>query len=101
VVFRKLVIVAGSFLLSSGLACAADDVSGTVQLIDRSSRHVFLVDGKNYIIARGINLAKFKVGEHVSLRLEDVNGKEVVTKMIKGEAFPLLLPGQNRNSRTR
>jgi hypothetical protein len=72
------------------MAFAAGDVNGVVQRIDRSTRKIFLTDGRTYTVVRGIDLAKFGPGEHVALRTEGNRDREVVIKMIKGDAFPFV-----------
>jgi Cu/Ag efflux protein CusF len=86
-------------IMSSGLALAATDVSGVIGSVDWTIRQIVLVDGATYTIRRGIDLAKFKAGDKVTLRTEDVNGKNIVTKLTKGDPPAATLPPE-RKSRT-
>jgi hypothetical protein len=62
--------------------------SGNIRSIDISTRQVVLDDGNTYSVRRGIDLAKFTIGEKVTLHTEDENGREIVTKVTKGEFVP-------------
>jgi Cu/Ag efflux protein CusF len=66
--------------LGGALAREFDAVIGS---IDWTTRQIILTDGKTYSVQRGINLAKFKAGDNVTLESEDERGKIIVTKMTK------------------
>ena len=72
-------------VLSSALALAWSDVSGTIKSIDVSTRQIDIDNGRTYYVQRGVNLAKFKAGDKVTLRTEDEHGKPMVTKLKEGE----------------
>jgi hypothetical protein len=88
-------------VLGSEVAFAYDDVNGVVEKIDIPSRQLVLDGERTYPVARGINLAKYKVGDKIALRIEDEGTKKgVVMKIILGEYFPLPLPKQNSRNRS-
>ena len=90
--------LAAWILASSAFSLSANDLSGTIESIDIPARQVVLDDGSTYFVRRGINLAKFAVGDKVTLHMEDENGKRMVTKLTKGEFVP---PGLKQSSRRR
>ncbi len=78
----------GSFW-AQRFAFAYDDVNGVIEKIDIPSRQLVLDGERTYPVARGINLAKYKVGDKIALRIEDEGTKKgVVMKIILGEYFP-------------
>ena len=87
-----------AWIVTSAFSLSANDLSGTIKNIDIPMRQVVLDDGNAYSVRRGINLSKFTVGERVTLHTEDVNGKNMVTKLTKGEYVP---PGPKQASRRR
>ena len=90
--------LAAWIVTSSAISVLGNDLSGTIKSIDIQARQVVLDDGNAYSVRRGINLAKFAVGERVTLHTEDENGKNMVTKLTKGEYVP---PGFKQSSRRR
>ena len=92
------VIVSASFVVGSTSAFAWSDTSGTIRSLDRAAREIVLADGKILPVVRGINLAKFNEGDHVVLHTEDENGKEVITRMTKGDGP--VMPAPKIHSRT-
>jgi Cu/Ag efflux protein CusF len=80
-----LALAASMVVPISALALPWSDVSGTIRSIDVSTRQVDLDNGRTYYVQRGINLAKFKAGDRVTLRTEDEHGKQTVTKLKEGE----------------
>jgi Protein of unknown function (DUF1344) len=97
-IIRRSAIATAAFVLCSGFTLISDDVSGVVRSIDRSTRQILLEDGKSYTIARGIDLAKFAADERVTLHSENQKGKEIVTKLRKGNV-DLSIPKARRNAR--
>ncbi len=77
-------------LLLSGSAYGVlwSDFIGTIKTIDISTREVTLEDGKVYPVQRGINLARFKPGEKVTIHIEEHNRQEMITKLRKGDYIP-------------
>jgi Cu/Ag efflux protein CusF len=71
--------------LNSAQALPWSDFSGTITSIDVSSRQIDLDNGRTFYVQRGINLAKFKAGDKVSLHTEEQLGKQMVTKLKQGE----------------
>jgi hypothetical protein len=83
-------------LLGSGAAFAYDDVTGVIEKIDIPSRQLVLDGERTYPVARGIDLAKFKLGERVTVHTEELGGKkDLITKIKKGDYFPAPLPKQS------
>ena len=82
------VIVSTSFVVGSMPAFAWSDTKGTIRSLDRATRELVLADGKIFPIVRGINLAKFNEGDHVVLHTETEKGKEIITRMTKGDVMP-------------
>src|SRR5882672_9953253 len=80
-----LALAASIMALSSALALPWSDFSGTIKSIDLSTRQIDLDNGRTYYVQRGINLAKFKVGDKVALHTEEQLGKQMVTKLKQGE----------------
>ncbi len=74
-------------LAAPGSAFASADVTGVVQNIDLSSRQVVLDGERAYAVARGVNLTKFKLGDTITVHTEDQNGKDMVTRITKGDHF--------------
>jgi len=91
-------IVFASFVIGSAPALAWSDTTGTIRSVDRTAREVVFADGKILPIVRGINLAKFNEGDHVVLHTETEKGKEIITKMTKGDG--LVMPAPKIPSRT-
>ena len=88
-------------LVGSGLAFAYDDVTGVIAKIDIPSRQLVLDGERTYPVMRGINLAKFKPGDKVTIRTEEMGGKkDMVTKIRLGDNFPLPPPKQNSRNRS-
>jgi hypothetical protein len=83
-----------SALLVVGIthAFAWNDTVGTIRSLDRGTRELVLDDGKIFPVVRGINLAKFREGDHVILHTETQNGKEIIMKMSKGDRFVMPVP---------
>ena len=82
-------------LLGSRLAFASDDVTGVIEKIDIPSRQLVLDGERTYPVARGIDLAKFKLGEKVTVHTEELGGKkDLITKIKKGDYSPPPLPKQ-------
>jgi len=75
------------------------DFIGTIKTIDISSREVALEDGKVYEVQRGINLARFKPGEKVTIHIEEKNRREMITKLRKGDYIPPPPPPKTTSSR--
>ena len=71
--------------LNSAQALPWSDFSGTITSIDVSSRQIDLDNGRTFYVQRGINLAKFKAGDKVTLHAEERLGKQMVTKLKQGE----------------
>jgi Cu/Ag efflux protein CusF len=71
--------------VNSALALQWSDFSGTIKSLDVSTRQIDLDNGRTYYVQRGINLAKFKVGDKVALHTEEQLGKQMVTKLKQGE----------------
>ena len=61
----------------------AREFDAVIGSIDWTTRQIVLDDGKTYLVQRGINLAKFKAGDQVTLESEDERGKVLVTKLTK------------------
>ena len=78
-------IVSASFVIGSTSAFPWSDTSGTIRSLDRAARELVLADGKILPVIRGINLAKFNEGDHVVLHTETEKGKEIITRMTKGD----------------
>jgi Cu/Ag efflux protein CusF len=77
--------------VNSALALPWSDYSGTIKSIDLSTRQIDLDNGRAFYVQRGINLAKFKVGDKVALHTEEQLGKQMVTKLKQGEnSIPLV-----------
>jgi hypothetical protein len=74
-------------LAGSGRAIASGDVSGVIQGIDIPARRLVLDGERAYPVVRGINLAKLKLGDMVTVRTEDRKGKDLITKITKGDHF--------------
>jgi len=62
------------------------DVSGVIASLDWSIRKIVLDDGVTYTVARGINLAKFKIGDKVTLEIDDE--KKIVMKLTMADQLP-------------
>jgi hypothetical protein len=81
--------------LDGALARELDAVIGS---IDWTTRQIVLADGTTYSVQRGINLAKFKAGDNVTLESKDEHGKTIVTKMTKaGETVDRTKKRSSRN----
>ena len=80
-------IVAALWVVGATEASAWDDRIGTIRSLDRGMRELVLDDGKKFSVIRGINLAKFREGDHVVLHTETQKGQEVIVKMSKGDRF--------------
>jgi hypothetical protein len=74
-------------LANCGVALASGDVSGVIQTIDIRTRQLVLDGERTYPVVRGINLAKFKPGDTVTVRTEEQNGKDLIMKITKGDHF--------------
>ena len=92
------VIVSASFVVGSTPAFAWSDTIGTIRSLDRTTRELVLADGMIFPVARGINLAKFNEGDHVVLHTEAEKGKEMITRMTKGDRPAM--PAPRTHSRT-
>ena len=92
------IIVSASFIVGSTPAFAWSDTSGTIRSLDKGTRELVLTDGELFPVARGINLAKFNEGDHVVLHTETEKGKEIITKMTKGDEP--VVPAPKTHSRT-
>ena len=88
-----------SLLSGSAYAVLWSDFVGTIKTIDISSREVALEDGKVYEVQRGINLARFKPGEKVTIHIEEKNRREMITKLRKGDYIPPPPPPKTTSSR--
>jgi hypothetical protein len=86
---KTIVTLTPWLLINAALSLGwTDHHSGIIRSIDWPTRQVVLDDGATYTVRRGINLAKFAIGEKVTLRTEDENGTEIVTTVTKGEYVP-------------
>jgi hypothetical protein len=85
---RTIAALTAWLLMNAAFSFSWNDPSGIVRSIDISTRQVVLDDGNTYSVRRGINLAKFRAGDKVTLHTEDDNGREIVTKVTKGEFVP-------------
>ena len=84
--------------LGSNPALAYDDVTGVIEKIDIPTRQLVLDGERSFPVARGINLAKFTIGEKVVVRTEDEAGKKnLITKIRLGDYFPAPTPKRARN----
>jgi hypothetical protein len=98
--FKRLVQVGvfAGVLLGSPLAFASGDVTGVIEKIDIPTRQLMLDGERSFPVARGINLAKFAIGEKVVVRTEDEAGKkDLITKIRLGDYFPPPTPKRVRN----
>jgi hypothetical protein len=76
----------------------AREFDAVIASIDWTTRHIVLTDGNAYSVQRGINLAKFKAGDNVTLESKDEAGKIIVTKMTKaGETVDRIKKRSSRN----
>ena len=91
-------IVSALLVIGVTHAFAWSDTTGTIRSLDRGTREVVLDDGKIFPVVRGINLAKFKEGDHVVLHTETQNGKETIVKMSIGDR--IVVPAPKARSRT-
>jgi hypothetical protein len=88
-------------LVGSALAFAYDDVTGVIAKIDIPSRQLVLDGERTYPVMRGIDLAKFKPGDKVTIRTEEMSGKkDMVTKIKKGDYVPPSLFKQGSRNRS-
>jgi|SRR5882672_3931456 len=94
-----LALAASIMALSSALALPWSDFSGTIKNIDVSTRQIDLDNGRTYYVQRGINLAKFKAGDKVTIRTEEEHGKPMVTMLKQGENS--IAPVAKQSSRRR
>jgi hypothetical protein len=97
---RTIVALTPWLLINAALSLGwIDHHSGIIRSIDRPTRQVVLDDGATYTVRRGINLAKFTIGEKVTLHMEEENGTEIVTNVTKGDYVPPQ-PKQSGRNRT-
>jgi hypothetical protein len=87
--------------MGSASAFASDEFSGVIERIDIPARQLVLDGERIYPVARGINLAKYRVGERIAIRTEDFGGKkDLITKIKKGDYFPPAPPKQSSRNRS-
>jgi Cu/Ag efflux protein CusF len=80
---RKVAVfaLAASFAMSTGMAWAWSDVSGTVDKINAKNREVTLDNGQSYMIQKKIRMGNLKKGAKVTFSWEARNGKNMVNKV--------------------
>ncbi|HEX5280900.1 MAG TPA: DUF1344 domain-containing protein [Micropepsaceae bacterium] len=80
---RKVVTIAlaVSFAMSTGVAWAWSDVTGTVDKINTKNREVVLDNGQTYMIEKKVRIGGLKKGEKVTFSWEAQNGKNMVNKV--------------------
>ncbi len=80
---RKVAVfaLAAGFAMSTGMAWAWSDVSGTVDKIDTKNREVTLDNGQTYMIEKKIRMGGLKKGEKVTFSWEAQKGKNMVNKV--------------------
>src|SRR6476660_8710692 len=86
------VIVSASLIVGSTPAFSWSDTSGTIRSLDRTTRELVLADGMIFLVSRGINLAKFNEGDHIVLHTETEKGKELITRITKGDRPAVTAP---------
>ena len=85
-------LVSASFVVGTPAVLAWSDASGIIRSVDRETRELVLANGKTFPVVRGINLAKFNEGDHVVIHTESDKGREIVTKMTKGDGLTMPVP---------
>lgn len=80
---RKVVVfaLAASFAMSTGMAWAWSDVSGTIDKINAKNREVVLDNGQTYMIQKTVRMGSLKKGEKVTFSWEQQKGKNMVNKV--------------------
>lgn len=80
---RKVAVfaLAAGFAMSTGMAWAWSDVSGTVDKVNTKNREVTLDNGQTYVIEKKIRMGNLKSGEKVTLSWEAQKGKNMVNKV--------------------
>jgi len=80
---RKVAVfaLAASFAMSTGMAWAWSDVTGTVDKVDTKNREVTLDNGQSYMIQKTVRMGNLKKGEKVTFSWEAQNGKNMVNKV--------------------
>ena len=73
--------LAAGFAMSTGMAWAWSDVSGTIDKIDTKTREVVLDNGQTYVFEKKVRIGKLKSGEKVTLSWEAQKGKNMVNKV--------------------
>jgi hypothetical protein len=97
---RLLAVPAFAALMLLSLNTAqAREFDTVIGSIDWTTRQIVASDGKKYSVQRGINLAKFKAGDNVTLESNDERGKIIVTKITK--AGETVVKTKKRSSRSR
>lgn len=80
---RKLAVLAlaASFAMSTGMAWAWSDVSGTIDKVNTRSREITLNNGQTYVVQKKVRMGNLKKGTQVTVSWEAQNGKNMVNKV--------------------
>ncbi len=77
---RKLILGTAMAVLLTGSVAFAAELSATITQIDVSGR-IFFIDGKAYHVPASIDIGAFKVGQHVTVTYEIVDGQLTVVSI--------------------
>ena len=80
---RKVAVyaLAASFAMSTGMAWAWSDVSGTIDKVNTKSREITLDNGQTYVIEKKVRMGNLKKGAQVTVSWEAQKGKNMVNKV--------------------
>ena len=66
-------------IAASGAAFAANQAKGEIKTLNPAKHELILGDGHSFIVAKKVDLQKFKVGQTVNVTYQEKNGKSTAS----------------------